>query len=558
MADGRKGGTAVTTSDDWLLVLPQADSWSEKAQKARQMVTADPVAAAIPEEEAAWFYVMADMLRYASREKQVRWIRRFGLRLDSPSEPNVRRGLRMVLRLWRQEPRRSQVIEWAKGISYPKYKNAAGRDFWTAERFTEALADEEIDITWICGVARELGVLTEAGAFLEAHGADGRIDEYRYCCDVGRLTMRKVVYPESEKRPAQQEETAAAVQAAAEALTDLAEKERKTSALRQDVRRLERDRKLLKEQNRRLTQEQKAEVSQARGEVAAAERELREFQAAHRAALAEQERRFQAEMAAIAKQIREAREEYALTLREQRVVPLLAGRTVRVVGAEGDLTAPRAQVETLGALLAGAPGPGAAPGDEPTATVDASGGLAALERQLRSLALGEIHIKCDGNWRKKMGRFGISSAAFEVLQGGRSIYQEGRPVSCGPLTSPVMSEYAAIIMALNWVARARPAARSRILIWSDCKYLVDHINGTTSLERQRGCATLDRHLLRLLRRVERMGYPVTLTWVPRANVHAMDRLCAATYYRTTWYHRREKGAKWPTLPLEQFLREACK
>jgi ribonuclease HI len=538
----------MKTSTDWLLVGPQAPTWPEGAQKARELVAADPVAAAIEEEEAARFYAIADMVRFAARDHQVRWIRQFGLRLDGPSEPNVRRALRMLLRQWRQETKREAMVRWGQRVCYDNYENAgAGPDYWTAERFTQALADREIDIVWVCNVARDLGVLTDATAFLEAHGAAERVDEYRYWCDVGRLTLRKLVYPEPENAQVQQETAAAAAPVSAESLSSLAEKERTTSALRQSVRRLERDRKRLKEQNRRLTKKQMAEVSQARSEVAAAERELRELQAAHAAALAGRESQFEQEKAAIEKQIAEARAAYARTLRELRVAPVMAGRSVQVVGATGDPLALQAQVESLGGRIA-------QPGEKATAIVDGGGGHAALERQLRSLALGDIHIKCDGNWRRKMGRHGISNAAFEVLREGRSIYQEGRPVCCGPLTSPIMSEYAAIIMALSWVLRVRPAAGSRVLVWSDCKFLVDHVNGRWRLAPERGCAMLDHLLGRLLRRAERLGYRVMITWVPRANVHDVDRLCAATYYATAWYHRVKKGVKAPTLPLEQFLR----
>lgn len=532
-------------SSDWLLVDPQAPTWPERAQKAREMVAADPVAAAITEEEAAQFYVIADMIRFADRERQVRWIRRFGVRLDGSSEPNVRRSLRMLLRLWRQETRREGFVRWGRSVCYDNYENAsAGPDYWTVERFTQALADREIDLVWVCNVARELGVLTDAASFLEAHGATERVDEYRYWCDVGRLTMRKLVYADPENAQVHRDTAAAAAPASAEALSNLAEKERTTSALRQSVRRLERDRKLLKEQNRRLTKEQRAELSQARGEVAFAERELRDLQAAHAAALTERERQLEQEKAALEKQLAEARAAFARVLKEQRVVPVLDGQSVQVLGAEGDLTAVRAQVETLGARIT----------RDAAITIDASGGHASLEQQLRSIALGNIHIKCDGNWRRKMGRYGISNAAFEVLLGNRSVYQEGRPVSCGPLTSPEMSEYAAIIMALNWVLRVRPRAGSSVLIWSDCKFLVDHINGRMALARTRGCVTLDIILFRLLRRARRLGYPITIRWVPRANVHAMDRLCAATYYGATWYHRWKKGEKAPFLALEQFLR----
>ena len=540
----------MKTSTDWLLVGPQVSTWPEGAQKARELVAADPVAAAIAEAEAARFYVLAEMVRFAERDRQVRWIRRFGVRLDGPSEPNVRRALRTLLRQWRQERSREWMVRWEQSIVYDNYKNAsAGPDYWTAERFTQALADREIDIVWVCNVARDLGVLTDATAFLEAHGAAERVDEYRYWCDVGRLTLRKLVYPEPENVQVQQETAAAAAPVSAESLSSLAEKERTTSALRHSVRRLEQDRKRLREQNRRLTKQQMAETSRARAEVAAAERELREFQAAHAAALAGRERQFEQEKAAIEQQIAEAQATYARTLRELQVAPVLAGRSVQVVGATGDRLAVQAQVESLGARLVEPGAPSRA-----DAIVDGSGGHAALERQLRSLALGDLHIKCDGNWRRKMGRHGISNAAFEVLREGRSIYQHGRPVCSGPLTSPIMSEYAAVIMALSWVLRVRPAAGSRILVWSDCKFLVDHINGRWRLEPERGCAMLDHLLGRLLRRVERLGYRVFLTWVPRANVHDMDRLCAATYYATTWYHRWKKGEKVPTLPLEQFLR----
>lgn len=537
-------------STDWLLVDPQAPTWPERVQKAQEMVAADPVAAAIAEDEAALFYMLADMVRFADRDHQVRWIRYFGVRLDSASEPDVRRGLRTMLRLWRQESRREQFIRWERANSYDGYKNAsAGLEYWTAERFTEALADLGINPLWVCIVARDLGILTDATAFLEAHGAAKRVDEYRYWCDVGRLTMRKLLYPAPDDAPARHETAAAAAPATAELLSDLAAKERTASALRQSVRRLERDRKLLKEQNRRLTKAQRAEVSRAQGEVAVAERELREFQAAHAAAMTERERQFEREKTAVEKQITEVRAAFARMLKEQRVAPVLAGRAVQVMGAKGDLTTVRAQVESLGARFVA---PGAA--TEAVTTVDAGDGHAALERQLRNLALGSIHIKCDGNWRRRMGRHGISNAAFEVLHDGRSIYQEGRPVCCGPLTSPVMSEYAAIILALSWVLRARPAARSQVLIWSDCKFLVDHVNGRRRLDRTRGCAMLDHLLVRLLRRAERMGYRVNITWVPRAHVHDMDRLCAATYYAATWYHRWKKEDKAPSLPLEQFLR----
>lgn len=175
-----------------------------------------------------------------------------------------------------------------------------------------------------------------------------------------------------------------------------------------------------------------------------------------------------------------------------------------------------------------------------------------LEGGEYAAALDQVLIKCDGLYRVKGSRPGIAVGAFEVYAGGWAVYQAGGVVCCGRAAHSQMAEYGALYSALTWVAKAGPAPGARIEIWSDCKHMISRLRQGNDHPAVAGCVTLHRLVRQKLRVLARRGCEVTVRWVPREKVDAVDRLCDACYRQASWYHRpRRMGT--PRFPLNAFL-----
>jgi len=318
-----------------------------------------------------------------------------------------------------------------------------------------------------------------------------------------------------------------------------------SGTLRQNVRRLEQDRKRLKERIRAAELDARALLTQARGEVAAARRALQERQVAQERELAGAVHRYETEQARLRERIDAARAEFSRTLlgmAARAPLHVLQGRTVTVTGVVGDPEPYHLLVESLGAALV-------AEGGE--VVLAASAGFAAIERELRSLALQRVLIKCDGLYRKKDGRPGIAMSGVQVHLGGESVHEHSDIVCCGPATGSLMAEYGAVAMALSWLLAVGPTPTTRAEIWSDCRSLLARLRRERNPRRKVGCVMLHKTVRRLIRQLREKGCEVQFRWVPRAQVHAVDRLCDRGYRELTWYHR---WAGRPIAPLQGFLR----
>jgi ribonuclease HI len=507
-----------------------------------QWLAADPAAAAISDDEAEAFFAAAFVVRYSvSSESNLIW-RAFGVHTSHSGEKARRRAAIMVLRKWKDPKVRERLLWLVPNMSFNQFPDVATHpDVWTDEYFQDAYA-LDMNIIWLVRVRRALGMAESLSEWLQS------LDEfaerrYRFYLNVARCMLRRIVYhdPALEERQA---ETAVAAQAT---LTqELREKDRLSGVLRRDVRSLEQDRKRLREQARRAELKARAVLTEARGEVAAARRVLTERQAAQERELAEQARRFEAELSRLRAQAAAARADFVHSLSDLAAHrhDVLSGRAVTVVGREADREVHRLQVESLGGILALEGG---------DVVLSAESGFAALERSLRSLAFERVLVKCDGLHRRKDGRPGIAMSGFQVHMGNETVWRQSRVVCCGPTSGSLMAEYGAVTMAMSWLLAAGADSGAKLEIWSDCRALVNRLHRRQPARRKLGCITLDKTVRRLMQQLRKQGCEVHLRWVPRVEVHAVDRLCAHAYYNLAWYHR---SAKQPRASLKSFLRAA--
>lgn len=516
---------------DWLWGVPLS-GLKEQREWVDKRLAEDPVAAAISDAEAEDFFAVSYVLRYMGPSTAQRMWRVFGVRVSGGGEKAMRFGVVSVLRQWKVTKSRELMLYMLPNLGFPQYPDPAEHpDWWTEELFYEAYHDRA-NIVWLVKVRRHLGKTDDLPAWFRTLG-DWVEEEYRLILDVARLTLRRLVYPHL----APGREVAAAAQAT---LADLREKDRLSGTLRQDVRRLEQDRKQLKERARRAEQRVKAMLSQARGEVAAARRSLKELPASQQQELAGRARVFEQELNLVRNQLSWEYQEFKPEL-APLWADLLHGRKVTVVEAQGIEPFCRLLVESLGGTWAPEGG-----GVE----LSAAGGLAALERELRSLALQRVLIQCDGLYRRKEGRHGVAVAGFQARAGDQIIWRDARTVSCGPLAGSLMAEYGAVVMALNWLVSVSPPPSAEIVIWSDCRALLSRLRRTRGVRRKAGCVSLDAAVRRAVRALRRQGCAVQFRWVPRDEVEVVDRLCDRAYRGLTWYHRR--GSK-PRVPLKEFF-----
>jgi hypothetical protein len=527
---------------DWLWVDVPANTLTEQEEGVRELIQRDPDAAAITDEEAEAFMASAYSLRTLHPRVAPRIGMELGLRISHNGPKALRRVVQHAMRRW-NEPRvralihRNLVNSGYEGFPCP----ADGPDTWTEEAFTSAY-HSGLDLAWLTWVTRYLGKADSLPAWLRALNDDGE-RRYRTYLDIARLVMRRLLAPMPDAALATAEMAAASQAGLA---NELREKDRAASTLRQNVRHLNQDRSKLKELARRAELEARVLLPQARGEVAAARKALKERLAARERELAEQARHFQSQAAAIRAQMAGARDEFLRVLSDRAAhspLNLLGGRTVTVSGKAEDQEIYRLLVESLGGRLAS---------DGGEVTTPAPPTFAALEQQLRSLALERVLIKCDGLYRRKGERPGVAVSAFQVWLDREMAGQHSSVVCCGPLAGSLMAEYGAVAMALSWLVAVGPPPGAKLEIWSDCRVLVSRVRRPKPLGQTPGCVMLDLRVRRLLRQLQQRGCEVRLRWVPRDEVYTVDRLCDVAYRGLKWYHRRSVTK--PRTPLSAFIR----
>jgi hypothetical protein len=521
---------------NWLFALPRA-TLEEQQRIVAEWLAADPAAAAIADTEAEWFCAAAYFVRYLDDGMFAKLCSAAHVRVSHSGPKARRRATLLIMRQWKDAVVRELLISLIPQCSNGPLPDAQTQaHLLTDELFAKAF-QERRHIMWIVCVRRYLDKAEPLQTWLE------RLDpvapeHYALWLSIGRLTLRRIVYPELGRERAMLE-AAAAVQP--DLATELREKDRQSGALRQDVRRLQQDRRQLQARARRAEQAARTMLSQARGEVEGARRALAAQRLAQERELAEQARKHEGELAALRARLVGAREEFARSLAATVAhgpVDLLRGRTVTVDGPSADRELHRLLVESLGATV----GAGV--------IISAQAGFAAFDRQLRRLALERVLIKCDGLYRHKEGRAGIAISAFQVHMGDDAAFRASKVVCCGPSAGSLMAEYGAAAMALGWLFAGDPPPGAQVEIWSDCKTMLSRIRRPHPARRKQGCITLDRTVRRLISLLTKRGCNVRLRWVPRDEVYAVDRLCDETYRAQLWYHRPSRR---PHVPLRAFL-----
>ncbi|HEY3368081.1 MAG TPA: hypothetical protein VGK74_23730 [Symbiobacteriaceae bacterium] len=516
---------------NWLFGFPEKASWAEVSAWADQATAADPGAAVIPELDAEQFMAAGYVINSA-RPKMFNNLKKvFRVRVPSDNEEGRRRAVILLLRQWKLRTTRDLLLSLVPQIINGRFPDPElNPQFWTDERFHEAYCDN-IALCWLTQVKRYLDPTVKIDEWLAALDAFAPT-EYAIWVKIGRLTLRRLVYPPAPAVRAEQEAATGLIQ-------EVRAQSEQSGALRQRVRRLEQDRKRLKEDAHRREQERKQVLSEAHGELATARRRLNDRRDEMPRELAAQAKRYEAELARLRQELERAQSEFQAALRG-RAAPFLRGRTVAIHGGEPKEN--RMLVETLGGVLS----------TEDTAIgINGDGGPADVERQLHGVALANVQIRCDGSRRRKGQRPGIATSAFEAYLDGEAVHREYRVVCCGPAASSQMAEYGAVVMALSWLHAAGPAPGSQVEVWSDCRNLVDHVTGRRPLAPVRGCTVLDRKLRSLMRALAQHGCSVNLRWVRRDLVDACDRLCDLAYREAVWYHRPAANGR--RQPLSAFL-----
>ncbi len=520
---------------DWLYGFPHL-SWDELEVWVKEQMEAVPEAAQISDDEAEAFFCVAFMLRTLAPLMRQKVLRVAGLYKKANGETKgpkwIRTSTLAILRRWKDSFLREHLVRLIPNLTFDGMPFPADNpELWTDEYMAERY-DNRLNIVWIVRIRRYLGRTEDMTEFLNEL-SDWAEQEYRIFMDIGRLALRRIVYPDQA--------AAAPVAAAAQAtVQELRRKEKQAGRARQDVRRLEKDSKELKRQARKVEREVLAQISQARGEVGAARRALREqpdtFER-ERAALAA---RFEQDWKILTQQIEGAEQEFRKVIASTRW-NVLAGRRITVTDCGESEPLCRLLVESLGGTYQPEGG---------EVVLSAAEGLPALDRALRNLALSRILIVTDGLYRRKEGRYGVAVAGLQVYVGRAVIHTQTAVVNCGPRAGSLMAEYGALVMALRWLERVKPPPGADVEIRSDCKTMLSRLRLSKGIKEKAGCMTLDALARRSLRRLEKAGAPVRLKWVPRDQVEVVDRLCDKGYRELRWYHRR--GSQ-PRVPLREFL-----
>lgn len=524
---------------DWLFALPRAD-FDDQEQILAQWLAADPAAAAISDQEAETFVAAGLLLRFMNRNLAARLWVALGVKVSHSGEKAWRRAVIMALRRWTEPKSRDLLTRLIPNTGFGPYPDPAEQGArWTEEFFAEAYAGG-LHIIWLAQIRRYLGRDENLSEWMQGLGPNAE-RFYRLWLDIGRLTLRRVVYPQEEAAPKRQ----AVPTEPTELAVKLQKKDRLSGALRQDLRRLEQDRKRLKQEVRGAERNARALLAQAQGEVAAARRALKERQAAQERELVDQARQFETERTHLHERIAAARADFVRTLSDMAThshFDVLQGRTVTVAGSEGDWEPYRLLVESIGGRLVPAGG---------NLVFPAPTGFTALERALRNLAMERVLILCDGLYRKREGRPGIAISGIQVQLGAAKVYWYSDVTCCGPSAGSLMAEYGAAAMALSWILAAGPTPQMKVEIWSDCRTLISWIRRDRIHRRKLGCVMLHSTVRRVMKRLREQGCDVRFRWVPRDEVHVVDRLCARSYRDLTWFHRTPGR---PTARLKAFLR----
>lgn len=520
---------------DWLFGFPLDVAWDVQVATVETDLAANPLAAAIPEEEAELFVAAGYLARFLNTRLFDKVCKAVGVPFKNNGERSRRQAVIRVLRRWKERQYRDLLCSLILETSFGRFQAPVGFPaVWTEELFRAAYADG-IHIVWLVRAKRFLENGAGIRQWVKSLGPFAA-EEYELWLNIGRLAIQRIVYP------AEQAESTAAAAAAVphEALSrELKAKDQLSGALRNDVRQLQKDRKQLREESRRAELQRRALLTQAEGEVAAARRAQIERRLAREQELAAQARRHEADLVELKKRLAAARTEF---VREMGSLTgsFLQGQTVSIHGGDPDLN--QLLVETLGGAVAVGTG---------DANVSGDSGVSALEDALHAVALQQVEIHCDGLHRRKGDRPGIAAAAFQAYVGGQPVHRGGRVVCCGPAANSQMAEYAGVAMALTWLLAAGPAGGAQITLLSDCRPVVDQINGRRDAEPIRGCKMLAHRVERLLLQLRKRGCQVTVGWVRREFVDAEDRLCDLAYRQASWYHR--PGGVRPRMPLKAFL-----
>jgi|GEM_PF-2584874 len=516
---------------DWLLGFPELE-WEEIRDWVRQRMAEDPAAAEIPDDEAEAFFCVSYLVRGADPDTRRGFATLAGVRHTAKGEKWVRMTTLGLLRRWKEEYMRERLTRSIPDYSFGGLPFPSDNpETWTDE-FMRACYDDELNLVWLVHLRKRLGRTEDIPEFLNTV-SQWAAGEYRLWLDITKLAMRRILAP----RVGPPATAAAAAQAS---IDDMRQKGQQASLLRHGVRRLERDRKALRQQARRAERESAELISQARGDVAAARRTLRERPASFERERAERVKRFEQDRQILTQQIDGARQGFvqAISARRFRV---LAGQRITVTDGGPNEPLCRLMVESLGGTYLPEGG---------EVTLSAAGGLAALEMSLRNLALRRVLITCDGLYRRKEGRFGVAVSGLQVRVGDMVIHAGTAVTSCGPRAGSLMAEYGALVMALTWLERTGLPAGAQVEIRSDCKSMLSRLRRTRNVKEKAGCMTLDDMARRALRRLAKARVSVTLRWVPREEVEAVDRLCDKAYRELRWYHRRGSD---PRVPLKAFL-----
>jgi ribonuclease HI len=127
-------------------------------------------------------------------------------------------------------------------------------------------------------------------------------------------------------------------------------------------------------------------------------------------------------------------------------------------------------------------------------------------------------ITCDGGYRKLGKKPGVATYACLVRRQLGEVYRESGVVCQGRSAHSFMAEYAAIVAALRWLRRADLPPRSLIVVQSDCRSVVDRINGHCPARRKHGVVMLHRLALAAALALNRRGHWVVFRHVPRTHV----------------------------------------
>lgn len=530
MAARQKEGSDL--KEDGLIPVPEGDFLTQERTVA-ELIAADPAAAAISDDEAGAFYAVALIVDNIDPRTDAEIWHRLGIPVYLGKKQSVQRAKVAALRRWKHPRGREILLSQFGDYALERCPCPATQpERWTDEYFGKAVAKEH-DVAWLAQVRRYLG-REETVAEWVATLREEYQRQYRIRVNLGRLSLRKLVYTDPE--PARFKQDAAAAEQAqlgprGDLSAELHAKNRMSVSMRQDVRRLERDRKRLREQTRHAQREAVASLSQARGEVAAARRALEARRAEQERELAAQARRFAAEFALLQGRIVAARADFIRSLAHLPAsarLNVLKGRTFSVAGKGPDRQACRLLVESFG---------GSVCAEDEGKPLPAKDSFAAFTGELRRQALEQVLIKCDGLYRRKESHRGIAISGFQVFIGDEMLGEESRITSSGPLAGSLMAEYGAVVMALAWLVAADPPPGARLEIWSDCKTMLRRLKQKYPVRRKLGCVTLDKTARRLLTLLRQRGCDVRLRWVPRDEVYSADRLVAGSYRVRHRYHQ---------------------